>query len=519
VLAAGCTGLDALNPICQAGSIGGSIASSGFETVLSGISQWVASGAEWLLGQIGDVLSATTTVDIGASWFRAHYGQMTALAGVVILPMLLASTLQAVVRQNPGQLVRTFLVQLPLALLLAVVAIQIVILSLSATDAMSDAVAGGTNADVSSLLTGVTSGLVAAAADPTIASFVLLLISLLIAVAAFVLWLELLIRAAAVYVAVLFLPLALAALVWPAVSHWCRRLVETLAALILSKFVIVATLSLAAGAVSSGTAGTGTHGSGFSSVLAGGALLVMATFVPFAILRMIPAVEAGAVGHLDGLRERGTAAVTRPARTAASHALHEGLGVLGDGRVLAQTAEAAAGAGAAAGAAGAGPGTGAEGTGEGGTGSGVPMADGDPESQRAFDDAVALGTRPRPKGPKPVLGPDGAPGSGTDADDHGAPTASPSASVGSAPRDDLVRARTGPATPEDAWKWEGVPAGRSLIGKVEPGEPRFYMGDDGHGPQICGLPRAWPPGEGPPGEGPPGEGPTGQGPTGQGPES
>ena len=313
MLAAGCTGLDALNPICQVGSIGGSIASSGFEAVLSGISQWVASGAEWLLGQIGAVLSATTTVDVGASWFRTHYGQMTALAGVVILPMLLASTLQAVVRQNPGQLVRTYLVQLPLALLLAVVAIQLVILSLSATDAMSDAVAGGTGADVASLLSGVTTGLVAAAADPTIASFVLLLIALLIAVAAFVLWLELLIRAAAVYVAVLFLPLALATLVWPAVSHWCRRLVETLAALILSKFVIVATLSLAAGAVSSGTAGTGAHGSGFSSVLAGGALLVMATFVPFAILRMIPAVEAGAVAHLDGLRERGTATMTAPA--------------------------------------------------------------------------------------------------------------------------------------------------------------------------------------------------------------
>ncbi len=136
MLSAGCTGLDALNPICQVGSIGGSIAASGFESVLNGISQWVASGAEWLLGQIGDVLVSTTTVDVGATWFRAHYGQMTALAGVVILPMLLASTLQAVVRQERTA-VRTFLVQLPLALLLAVVAIQVVILSLSATDAMS----------------------------------------------------------------------------------------------------------------------------------------------------------------------------------------------------------------------------------------------------------------------------------------------------------------------------------------------------------------------------------------------
>src|SRR5580704_3460742 len=478
MLAAGCTGLDALNPVCQVGSIGGSIAASGFESVLNGISQWVASGAEWLLGQIGDVLVSTTTVDIGATWFRAHYGQMTALAGVVILPMLLASTLQAVVRQDAGQLVRTFVVQLPLALLLAVVAIQVVVLSLSATDAMSNAVAGGSGADVRSLLTGVITGLVAAAADPTIASFVLLLIALLVAVAAFVLWIELLIRAAAVYVAVLFLPLALATLVWPAVSHWCRRLVETLAALILSKFVIVATLSLAAGAVSSGTAGGGAHGAGFSAVLAGGALLVMATFVPYAILRLIPAVEAGAVAHLDGLRARGTAAMTRLPRTAVGHVLNEGLEALGDARLLAQATPAgqAATRGATAAeatpAVGATPGTrSAEAEGSGS----VRHAEGDSGAPRVYENAVARGVVPAPRGRKPVL--DSAPGNGAAGHESG-----------SAP--------TGPAAPEDSWKWEGVPPGRSLIGTVEAGQLRYYMGEDDHGPRIVSLPRAWPPGEG-----------------------
>ena len=300
MLAAGCTGLDVLNPICQVGSIGGSIASAGFESVLDGISQWVASGAEWLLGQIGDVMVSTTTVNVGADWFRTHYGQMTALAGVVILPLLLVSSLQAVLRQDTGQLVRTFLLRVPLALLLAGVAIQVVIMGLSITDAMSNAVAGGSGAEVTSLLSGVTTGLVAAAADPTIASFVLLLIGLLIAVAAFVLWLELLIRAAAVYVAVLFLPLALATLVWPAISHWCRRLVETLAALILSKFVIVATLGLAAGAVSSGTAASGSHGSGFSSVLAGGRV---AHHGHLRTLRH-PAVDPGRRGGRGGASRR-----------------------------------------------------------------------------------------------------------------------------------------------------------------------------------------------------------------------
>jgi hypothetical protein len=504
MLAAGCTGLDALNPICQAGSIGGSVASAGFESILNGISQWVASGAEWLLNQIGDVLSATTTVDVGASWFRTHYGQMTALAGVVVLPLLLASTLQAVVRQNPSQLIRTFLVQLPLALVLAVVAIQIVILSLSATDAMSDAVAGGTNADVSSLLTTVTSGLVSSAADPSIASFVLLLVALLIAMASFVLWLELLIRAAAVYVAVLFLPLALATLVWPAISHWCRRLVETLAALILSKFVIVATLSLAAGAVASGTAGTGSHGSGFSSVLAGGALLLMATFVPFAILRMIPAVEAGAVAHLDGLRERGTAAMTRMPRSAASHALHEGLGALGDSRLMAGTAAAG--------------GDGGRGSAPG-SDSGISLGEGDPNSQRIYDEAVAAGIRPRPKGPKPLLPASTSRSVGGDggADESGEGVAGAAAGVGGGtgaagvvpgptgfepdPADRVGAKsakgrRLGPDTAEDIWMWEGVPPGHSLITRYEPGERRYYMGDN-EGPSLRKLPPAWPPGQGP----------------------
>ena len=451
------------------------------------------------------------------------------LAGVVILPMLLASTLQAVVRQNPGQLIRTFLVQLPLALLLAVVAIQIVILSLSATDAMSDAVAGGTNADVSSLLTTVTSGLVSSAADPSIASFVLLLVALLIAVAAFVLWLELLIRAAAVYVAVLFLPLALATLVWPAISHWCRRLVETLAALIISKFVIVATLSLAAGAVTSGTAGTGSHGSGFSSVLAGGALLLMATFVPFAILRMIPAVEAGAVAHLDGLRERGTAAMTRMPRSAASHALHEGLGALGDSRLMAQTL-----GGDGVGVGGGGDG----GEGDGGTGSdpdsrtGIPLGEGDPSSQRIYDEAVAAGIRPRPKGRKPILEAPTSRSAGKDSDAVGSEGVGAGSSDGSTgavggalgvaagtpaaagavadvgptgfepdPADRVgaksaLGGRLGPETADDIWMWQGVPPGHSLITRYEPGERRYYMGDN-EGPSLRKLPPAWPPGQGP----------------------
>ncbi len=139
----------------------------------------------------------------------------------------------------------------------------------------------------------------------------------------FLLWVELLVRAAAVYVAVLFLPLALISLVWPAISHWCRRLVETLAALILSKFVIVAILSLASSALASGTAGPGANGSGFSSVLAGGALLLLASFTPFVLLRLIPIVEQGAIHQLEGARHRVQGAFGHMPQNAASIGLRQ----------------------------------------------------------------------------------------------------------------------------------------------------------------------------------------------------
>jgi hypothetical protein len=312
----GCTGL--LNPVCSGVTgIGSGVAGASASAALGAVTGWVVQGASWLLGQIGNVLTSTTSVDLGASWFVEHYRAMAALAAVVVLPLLLLSVLQAVYRQSAAALVRVVAVQLPLALLLTAAAVQLVQLALSATDALATSVSAGAGVDVQKALQGVAGQLVSqAGGGPDSApAFVVLLGALLVAVASFVLWLELLVRAAAVYVAVLFLPMALASLVWPAVSHWCRRLVDTLVALVLAKFVIVAILSLAASALASGT------GAGFSAVLGGAALLLLAAATPFTLLRLVPMVEAGAVHQLEGARHRVRSAFVTAPRSAASHAL------------------------------------------------------------------------------------------------------------------------------------------------------------------------------------------------------
>jgi hypothetical protein len=241
----------------------GSLTKSLLDGFFRDLLTWVASGAASLIGVLGTALSASTEPMLAGSAFRSEFDVMAVLSAGVALPLLAVGAIQAIVRQEPGALLRSALVRLPLALLFTGVSVQLVVLGLAATD---------------------------------LAAFGAFLVVLTAAVVAFLLWLELAVRSAAIAAASLFLPLALVGLAWPATSHWARRLGETLAALVLSKLVIASVLALAAGLLG--------DSSGVSGVVEGVALLAVAAFAPFALLKLIPAVEAGAVAHLEGLGQR-----------------------------------------------------------------------------------------------------------------------------------------------------------------------------------------------------------------------
>ena len=185
-----CTG--PLSPLCQAaGGVGSGLLGSGVGGVLGALSSWVADGAAWLIGQIGGVLSSSTTIDLGAGWFTAHYRTMVGLAAVVLLPLLLLSVIQAVYRQSVAGLVRVVAVQLPLALVLAGAAVELVQLALAATDALSTTISSGSGTDVQQALSQVASALASQAAGGPAPAFVVLLGALLVAFGAFMLWVEL----------------------------------------------------------------------------------------------------------------------------------------------------------------------------------------------------------------------------------------------------------------------------------------------------------------------------------------
>lgn len=280
--------------------------------MLAAVRAWFAEAAALVARADGTVLrglwralSATTAPVLDGAAFHGELSVMATLAATAALPLLAAAAIYAVVRQEPGALVRTVAVRLPLALLFTSMAVELVSLGLAATDQASASLLAGAGRPLH-VLFGRLVGLFGGADPLSLAPDVIFL--LLAGVLGAAVWLELAVRAAAVAVATLFLPLALVGSTFPATAHWGRRLAETITALVLSKLVIVAVLALAVSAL-------GGDSGGLSALVEGVTLLGLAAVAPFALARLVPMVEAGAVEHLSGA---GRQVVSRAATAASS---------------------------------------------------------------------------------------------------------------------------------------------------------------------------------------------------------
>lgn len=365
-----------------------SLMGMGISAGFGALASWASSGSVWILHELGKFMSYTTSPEVTSSWFGGDYSTMVYLAVMVALPMFCIGAIHAVIRQSPALLLRGFLVHLPLAILMMFVAVQLVHLGLSVTDALSNALLKSSGSTTKHLLnSAITVFSVGSAFQAP--SFVVFIFAIVVTICGFILWMELVVRAAAITVATLFFPLVLAAFTWPALSRWCRRLAETVAALILSKLVVVAILVLGVSAVGSSVGG----GSSYAAGITGIALLILAVFAPFSLFKLIPAIEGSAANYLEGARGRITHTAAAPIRAGKFVA---GLAVTGGGSAGAGAAGAGAGAGVLAGAQGSsqspmdkvpfissgggmgagsagigGVGGGSGGTGSGGTGEGI----------------------------------------------------------------------------------------------------------------------------------------------------
>jgi hypothetical protein len=292
--------------ICEAGagagrSVGNALSgaatgvvSAAGDSALRSFTSAVSSAGQWFLQKVGGLINGTTSPNVvNANWFGSQYRVMLALAVVISLPILLVSVAQAIVRVDAMQAIRSAFVYLPIAAIFSAVGPAIAQILIDSSDWMSTAISHNAAANAQRFMTDTGSWLGAIGAgtvNPAAPVFGVLLGAIVVVLGAFSIWLELLLRSAAIYVAVLFLPLAFAAMVWPTAGRWCRRLIEFLLAIIFAKVFIVAIIDMAAAGLAAGGLADK-----FEGVLAGGALLLMAAFTPIALLRLIPLAEAAVV--------------------------------------------------------------------------------------------------------------------------------------------------------------------------------------------------------------------------------
>ena len=291
------------------------------DRVLGGIVQWAVTGAVWVLGQVGAAIDASTRPDVSQGWFTAAYDDMVAVAAMMLLPLLVLAVASAAWKGSLAGLARAT-AAVPAAALGSFATLGVVDALVRITDELSAWLGRSIGGDLTTFAT--TFGAALARLDIEAAALVGFLAAAAAAFLALVLWIELLLRQAAIYTVTLFVPLAFASLVWPAIQHWLHRLIQVLLAVIFSKVVITAVVGLgtrallpdaALEAAESASVGGTAVAAGLGVVVSGIALLLMAVLAPYALLRLIPVWEAGLSSQLEGTLRRPTAASASPVRT------------------------------------------------------------------------------------------------------------------------------------------------------------------------------------------------------------
>jgi hypothetical protein len=269
-----------INLACSAAKGAATGAASAAETsMLDVVASAITDAAKAVIDGMVQALNATTTVDFSAPWFAQQAKTMAVIAVPFVLAFFLFQIIGAVLRREPGGLARAG-VGIGKALVAGAAAIPILQIVLVACDQMCDLLIGTTGGGIAGL---VQSLLVASLTNPTGGAALVGILGCWAIAACFVLWAVLLFRKALLLVTGAFTFFAFAGASWDATRSWVRKWVETVAALVFSKLVIVVILVTGIHAMgSSSTAGSGeASGATLSDVFAGLLLVSIATLAPW----------------------------------------------------------------------------------------------------------------------------------------------------------------------------------------------------------------------------------------------
>ena len=273
-----------------------------WDTVTEGITKWVLGAVAYFVEGTINFLLTSARPNVESAWFSgvgSPYATVRGIAVVLLLAFVFLGIIQGLMAGDPGGMIRRVAADLPAAVFGIVTTTIIVGKLLELTDALSAAVLSNSDGQAVHFLSGF-----GVAVTSATQGFAAVAVGFVAVIAGLLVWVELMIRSVLVYILVALSPLSFAAMVWPSARGVLRRTVELLLAVILSKLVICIAISVGVAALAgAGTAGAPETGvadpaaASMGTLFVGTAILAMAAFAPFLVLKLIPWAEGALVAQ------------------------------------------------------------------------------------------------------------------------------------------------------------------------------------------------------------------------------
>ena len=273
---------------CVTDVVGGaakSVADSAFSAIAHDFGQAADSVVNWLWRQI----SAATAVSLGGSGFGSEIAITAAIAVTVGVGLFVIQVIMSVLRHQPGGLARAAR-GLLVAFVAGGLAIAVLDVLLEAVDSLS---AGVVQVATGGTITQMGEKLLAPTALSQVSNAaVVVLLSLVMVAASVVVWAALTVRKLLIIVAAVFAPIAFTGALADISAGWVRRWIETTAALVFSKLVLVIIFTIGLGVLTDGVGRSTQSAAGgatqsLTQTVTGALILVMAGLSPWLAIKLV----------------------------------------------------------------------------------------------------------------------------------------------------------------------------------------------------------------------------------------
>ncbi|UOQ89180.1 conjugal transfer protein TrbL [Agromyces endophyticus] len=304
---------------------------------------WLASAmgsaAAWMFEAVWTAFDTTTLVDVTEPSYLDVFNVLFGVAVFVTLLFFFLQLITGLIHRDPTAIPRAG-VGLAKSILGSFVIVSLTALLLEITDQLSIGIVqatGNTMEGMGDRIALLAGGLVTVnIAGPGIGAIVTIFLSALAISAAAIVWFSLLIRKALLLVALVFGPIALAGATWEVTKGWLGKWIAFVAALILSKLVLVVIFLVAIAQVA---APIDADLASISDPIAGIVLMFVAAFAPYITYKFLNFIGVD-MYHAMSSEQEAKSALNRPVPVPGGHGVDGAKKILDGGG---STKDAAAG--------------------------------------------------------------------------------------------------------------------------------------------------------------------------------